>query len=494
MGRRPVDSPYVISTEFGVPDTYAKFGLHSGVDYAVEEETPVKAPIAGEVIYAQYHQIRGNMVCIFDGENTHRLMHNNHFKTQIGHTVREGQVIALSGNTGTSTGPHSHWDIIKGRKVEADSFDDFIDPWEWLLEHTEVTQVEAPSVEVERLLDFQRRVSSEGVNHRDAPSRMAGIRREWEANEVLDMKGYVVGEDVDGNDRWFVGKYTGGFMWSGSFTDPSVGNLPDLTNELLFQPDPAKPIEVPVVDPYEYFDADLECVTDIVPVHRTNYEKGNFPLLPSGVVIHDYGTDGRDTTQSAHNHFRAENTTAPHFSVDADGIYQHGLLTWRMYHAGPQGNDKIGIEVDPNVDTNAATAANLDKLLRELDNTYDKLRRFKHSEFMNTSCGDDILVSRFWLESMYPDPDPDEPTPTVPIEPEKPADDGNNNPKEDTVKDYNQVVVNIVVTFVEGFLAAWLVTNHSVEKTALVGAAAAGASAVWNIVLKPFLASRKAAK
>ena len=33
--RRPVNEPFTITTEFGTPDSYAKFGYHSGVDYAV---------------------------------------------------------------------------------------------------------------------------------------------------------------------------------------------------------------------------------------------------------------------------------------------------------------------------------------------------------------------------------------------------------------------------------------------------------------------------
>lgn len=50
-----------------------------------------------------------------------------------------------------------------------------------------------------------------------------------------------------------------------------------------------------------------------------------------------------------------------------------------------------------------------------------------------------------------------------------------------------QTAINVTVTFVEGFLAAWLITNHSTEKQALIGASAAGLSAVWNLVIKPLL-------
>ena len=48
-----------------------------------------------------------------------------------------------------------------------------------------------------------------------------------------------------------------------------------------------------------------------------------------------------------------------------------------------------------------------------------------------------------------------------------------------------QTLVNILVTYVEGFLAAWVVLDYSTETNALVGAAAAAGSAVWNTIIKP---------
>lgn len=50
-----------------------------------------------------------------------------------------------------------------------------------------------------------------------------------------------------------------------------------------------------------------------------------------------------------------------------------------------------------------------------------------------------------------------------------------------------EILTNVVVTFVEGFLAAWALSGNDLSKNALVGAGAAGLSAVWNIVLKPRL-------
>lgn len=52
------------------------------------------------------------------------------------------------------------------------------------------------------------------------------------------------------------------------------------------------------------------------------------------------------------------------------------------------------------------------------------------------------------------------------------------------------IIINVVVTFLEGFGAAWLLTGNKLDQTALVGAGAAGLSAVWNLVVKPVLRER----
>lgn len=127
--RRPVDSPYVITTEFGVPDSYAKFGKHSGVDYAVPTGRPVYAPASGNLTQV-VSPTGGNMVVIFEGRFYHRLMHNNSFSRGNG-PVSEGQEVAKAGTTGLSTGSHCHWDI-NTEGTYPTSFAAFINPADWL--------------------------------------------------------------------------------------------------------------------------------------------------------------------------------------------------------------------------------------------------------------------------------------------------------------------------------------------------------------------------
>ncbi|MBA3679096.1 M23 family metallopeptidase [Candidatus Saccharibacteria bacterium] len=129
MSRRPVDSPYQITTEFGVPDSYAKFGRHSGVDYAVPLNRQIFAPVSGTLTNV-VSPTGGNMGVIFDGRFYHRLMHNNSFSRGNG-AVSEGNEVAKAGTTGLSTGVHSHWDI-NTQGTYPTSFAAFIPPADFL--------------------------------------------------------------------------------------------------------------------------------------------------------------------------------------------------------------------------------------------------------------------------------------------------------------------------------------------------------------------------
>ena len=110
--RRPVNSPYVITTEFGVADSYSRFGKHAGVDYAVGHRAQIFAPVSGTVTTYTWTAVHGNVVQIkADDGLYHRLLHNDSVIVRPGQRVTEGQVVAYAGTTGLSTGVHCHWDI-----------------------------------------------------------------------------------------------------------------------------------------------------------------------------------------------------------------------------------------------------------------------------------------------------------------------------------------------------------------------------------------------
>lgn len=75
---------------------------------------------------------------------------------------------------------------------------------------------------------YQRIVVPQGVRYRDAPNTGANIRETFDPGAVVDFKGWVRGENVEGNDIWFVGRYTGGYCHSSGFTDMGTHDLSDL--------------------------------------------------------------------------------------------------------------------------------------------------------------------------------------------------------------------------------------------------------------------------
>lgn len=86
--------------------------LHAGIDMGVESGTPVKATKAGEVVRTEFDTVYGLVVVVDHGGGYQSLYaHNSRLHVAVGNHVRQGQVMALSGSTGWSTGPHVHFEI-----------------------------------------------------------------------------------------------------------------------------------------------------------------------------------------------------------------------------------------------------------------------------------------------------------------------------------------------------------------------------------------------
>lgn len=85
---------------------------HRGVDFSMPPGTPVLAVGDGEVIVAKRSGAAGNYIAIRHGRTyTTRYMHLNTLLVKPGQKVKRGDRIALSGNTGRSTGPHLHYEV-----------------------------------------------------------------------------------------------------------------------------------------------------------------------------------------------------------------------------------------------------------------------------------------------------------------------------------------------------------------------------------------------
>jgi murein DD-endopeptidase MepM/ murein hydrolase activator NlpD len=86
--------------------------MHEGIDIAVAEGTPILAAATGTVIMAGYNGGYGNYTCIDHGSGLSTCYgHQSGYAVTSGSSVTQGQVIGYSGNTGSSTGPHLHFEV-----------------------------------------------------------------------------------------------------------------------------------------------------------------------------------------------------------------------------------------------------------------------------------------------------------------------------------------------------------------------------------------------
>ncbi len=85
---------------------------HNGVDIAVPLGTPVYPTQVGTVYFAGPYKGYGNMVAVDHGNGYITIYgHNGEIKVHPGQHVDTTTVLALSGNTGRSTGPHVHYEV-----------------------------------------------------------------------------------------------------------------------------------------------------------------------------------------------------------------------------------------------------------------------------------------------------------------------------------------------------------------------------------------------
>lgn len=86
--------------------------LHEGVDIAGPRGTPIMAPGDGVVTFSGYYHGYGQMVTIDHGSGISTLYgHCSVMYVQEGQRVKRGSIIAAVGNTGSSTGPHLHYEV-----------------------------------------------------------------------------------------------------------------------------------------------------------------------------------------------------------------------------------------------------------------------------------------------------------------------------------------------------------------------------------------------
>lgn len=103
-----------------------RFGRgHTGIDFMASIGTPVYASASGKVVVTStgWSGGYGNQIVVDHGGGRQtRYAHLNSFAVSSGEEVGKGQVIGYSGNTGRSTGPHLHFEVIIGGRPVAPPF------------------------------------------------------------------------------------------------------------------------------------------------------------------------------------------------------------------------------------------------------------------------------------------------------------------------------------------------------------------------------------
>lgn len=114
----PVDGVVTSGVGWRVdPFGSGKLAFHRGIDIAVPVGTPVRATRKGRVVFAGERRGYGATVVVEHGNGDRTLYgHNASVKVSAGELVKAGDVLSYSGNTGRSTGPHVHYELLASER------------------------------------------------------------------------------------------------------------------------------------------------------------------------------------------------------------------------------------------------------------------------------------------------------------------------------------------------------------------------------------------
>jgi murein DD-endopeptidase MepM/ murein hydrolase activator NlpD len=110
---KPIDTQIGSGFGFRHDPFTGRVALHTGVDFAAEPGTPVHAAAGGVVLSIETHPQYGLLLEIDHGNGlSTRYAHASKVLVRPGDLIKRGQLVALVGTTGRSTGPHLHFEVV----------------------------------------------------------------------------------------------------------------------------------------------------------------------------------------------------------------------------------------------------------------------------------------------------------------------------------------------------------------------------------------------
>ncbi len=116
---QPISCYKKISSKFGprMHPITGRYKVHTGVDFSANIGTPIKAAASGIISKSSYVSGYGKYISIQHGGGLKTAYaHLSKILVKNGQFVKQGQLIAYSGNSGNSTGPHLHYEVSRNGK------------------------------------------------------------------------------------------------------------------------------------------------------------------------------------------------------------------------------------------------------------------------------------------------------------------------------------------------------------------------------------------
>ncbi len=113
----PITKRYTLTAHFGQSGHRWSSGQHTGLDFAASSGTPVLAADSGTVVQAEWEGAYGQVITIrHDNGLRTKYAHLSSMGVSTGDKVERGQSIGQVGSTGNSSGPHLHFEVLKGKQ------------------------------------------------------------------------------------------------------------------------------------------------------------------------------------------------------------------------------------------------------------------------------------------------------------------------------------------------------------------------------------------